>query len=131
VSREWERVELRPLIVLEPARWEQRSDEIRAAYDALAEDIAQLGFEVEIEVPEVIEYRNRTANELAPLADLVVYVKDAVEDHVLDLVVGAILARVGASVRSKWPRKREVAILAPDGETVLRRVKLSDPEDAS
>lgn len=36
---------------------------------------------------------------------------------------------VGTSVRSKWPRKRELAIVASGGETVLRRMKLSEPDD--
>jgi hypothetical protein len=65
---------------------------------------------------------------VAGLADLVVYLKNAVDDPLIDLLVVAIVKRVGAAVHSKWPRKREVAILAEDGVTVLRRVKLSDPE---
>jgi GGDEF domain-containing protein len=122
VSRDRERSELQPLVVLELARWERRA-EMQAAYDALAEDIARLGFDVEVN--EAIERRSGGTTFTPALADLVVYLKEAVEEHVVDAVVAAIVARV--SVHAGWPRKRTAIILAPDGETVLRRVKLSDP----
>jgi hypothetical protein len=118
------------MIVLELAVWE-RSDEVRDAYDALAEDIAELGFEVEM--PEPIERRGGGAwNVFEPaLADLVVYLKNAVDDTLIDLLVAAIVKRVGTAVRSKWPRKREVAILAADGVTATRCPKTPSSSSAS
>jgi hypothetical protein len=112
-----------PPIVLEPARWERRA-ELQAAYDALVEDIAKLGFEVELH--EAIERRRGATTFTAPLADLVVYLRQDVEAHVVEAIVAAIVARVG--VHAGWPRKRAAIIVGADGETVLQRVKLSDPE---
>ena len=109
-------------IVIEPARWEL-GGERRAAYDALVEDIAGLGFEAELR--EAIERRRGGTTFTAPLADLVVYLTEAIEDHLVEAIVAVVVARVGAHAR--WPRKRTAIIVAPDGETVLERVKLSDP----
>ena len=110
-------------IVIEPARWEL-GGERRAAYDALVEDIAGLGFAVELR--EAIERRRGGTTFTAPLADLVVYLTEAVEDSLVEAIVAAIVARVGT--HDRWPRKRTAIIVSPDGETVLQRVKLSDPE---
>ena len=109
-------------VVLELARWERRA-EMQEAYDALVEDIARLGFEVELN--EAIERRSRGTTFTPPLADLVVYLKGSVEEHVVEAMAAAILTRVGT--HAGWPRKRTAIVVADDGETVLRRVKLSDP----
>lgn len=122
MSRESERIELQPLVVLELARWERRA-EMQEAYDALVEDIAALGFEVELN--EAIERRSGGTTFTPPLADLVVYLKDSVEDHGVEAMVAAVVARVGA--HPGWPRKRTAIFVADDGETVVRRVKLSEP----
>lgn len=111
------------MILLEPARWERR-EEMREAYDALVDDIAKLGFEVELR--EAIERRRGATTFTAPLADLVVYLKQAVEEPLVEAIVAAVVARVGA--HAGWPRKRTAIIVGEDGETVLQRVKLSDPE---
>ena len=111
------------MIVLEPARWERR-EEMREAYDALVEDIAKLGFEVELH--EAVERRRGATTFTAPLADLVVYLKQAVEEPLVEAIVAAVVARVGT--HAGWPRKRTAIIVGPDGETVLQRVRLSDPE---
>ena len=111
------------MIVLEPARWERR-EEMQAAYDALVDDIAKLGFEVELH--EAVERRRGATTFTAPLADLVVYLKQAVEEPLVEAIVSAVTARVGA--HAGWPRKRAAIIDGPDGETVLQRVRLSDPE---
>ena len=97
---------------------------MQEAYDALVEDIAKLGFDVELH--EAIERRRGATTFTAPLADLVVYLKEAVEDHLFEAIVAAVIARVGT--HAGWPRKRTAIIVGPDGETVLRRVKLSEPE---
>jgi hypothetical protein len=123
MSHEPERNEVLPLVVLEPARSEL-GGEMREAYDALVEDITQLGFEVELR--EAIERQRGGTTFTAPLADLVVYVKQAIEDQLVEAIAAAIVARVGAHPR--WPRKRTLLILGADGETVLRRVRLSEPE---
>ena len=122
-GRDLPRIEPPPLIVLEAARWEQRA-EMQEAYDALAQDIAKLGFEVEIQ--QAVERRSGATTFTAPLADLVVYLKEVVEDHLVEAIVAAVVTRVSA--HTGWPRKRTAIIVGPDGETVLRRVKLSDPE---
>jgi hypothetical protein len=124
VSGASEPVERLPLIVLELARWERRA-EMQDAYDSLAEDLVNLGFEAELH--EAIERRSGGTTFTAPLADLVVYLKDIVDDHVVEAIVAAIVARIHA--HPGWPRKRTAIIVAADGETVLRRVKLSDPEE--
>ena len=123
MSDESERNELLPLVVLEPARSEL-GGEMRAAYDALVEDLTQLGFEVELR--EAIERQRGGTTFTAPLADLVVYVKQAIEDQLVEAIAAAIVARVGAHPR--WPRKRTLLILGADGETVLGRVRLSEPK---
>jgi hypothetical protein len=122
MSDESERNELLPRIVLEPARSELGGD-MREAYDALVEDLTKLGFEVELQ--EAIERRRGGTTFTAPLADLVVYLKQAVDDQLVEAVAAAIVARVGAHPR--WPRRRTMLILGED-ETVLRRVRLSEPE---
>ncbi len=94
------------------------------AYDALVEDIATLGFDVELR--EAVERRRGATTFTAPLADLVVYLKQPVEEPLVESIVAAVLARVGG--HAGWPRKRAAIIVAADGETVLQRVKLSDPE---
>lgn len=123
MSDESERNELLPLIVLEPARSELGGD-MREAYDALVADITELGFEVELQ--EAIERQRGGTTFTAPLADLVVYLKQAVDDQLVEAVAAAIVVRVGAHPR--WPRKRTMLILGAEGETVLRRVRLSEPE---
>jgi hypothetical protein len=112
-----------PLIVLEPARWERR-EELHDAYDALVEDIRKLGFEVELR--EAVERRRGATTFTAPLADLVVYLGPSVEEDVVEAIVTAVVTRVGG--KAGWPRKRAAIIVAADGETVLQRVKLSDPD---
>jgi hypothetical protein len=112
-----------PLIVLEPARWERR-EELQGAYDALVDDIASLGFEVELR--EAIERRRGATTFTAPLADLVVYLGQPVEEDVVERIVAAVVARVGG--KAGWPRKRAAIIVSQDGETVLQRVKLSEPD---
>ena len=97
---------------------------MQESYDALVEDIAKLGFEVELH--EAVERRRGATTFTAPLADLVVYLRDVVEDHLVEAIVAAIVARVSA--HAPWPRKRTAIVVAADGETVLRRVKLSDPD---
>jgi hypothetical protein len=116
------RIHSQPFVVLELARWERRA-EMQEAYDALVQDIAELGFEVEL--TEAIERRSSGTTFTPPLADLVAYLKDSVEDHVVEAMVAAIVARVGA--HAGWPRTRTAVVVADGGETVLRRVKLSDP----
>ena len=115
--------ESQPLIVLEPARWELGGVR-REAYDALVEEIASLGFEVDLR--EAIERRSRGTTFTPPLADLVVHLHEDVEDRLVEAIVAAVVARVGA--HAGWPRKRRAVVVAPDGETVLRRVQLSEPE---
>jgi hypothetical protein len=112
-----------PLIVLEPARWERR-EELRDGYDALVDDIAELGFDVELR--EAIERRRGATTFTAPLADLVVYLGEPAEEDVVERIVAAVVARVGG--KAGWPRKRAAIIVAADGETVLQRVKLSDSD---
>src|SRR5829696_5340852 len=116
------RMRSQPLVVLELARWERRA-EMQEAYDALVEDLAELGFEVELN--EAIERRSGGTTFTPPLADVVVYLKDSVEDDVVEAIVAAIAARVGA--HAGWPRKRTAIVVADDVEAVLRRVKLSEP----
>ena len=94
------------------------------AYDALVQDIAGLGFEVELH--EAVERRRGATTFTAPLADLVVYLKETVDDDLVEAIVAAIVARVSA--HGQWPRKRAAIIVGADGETVLQRVRLSDPE---
>ena len=112
-----------PRIVLEPARWERRQ-EMHDAYDALVEDIASLGFEVELH--EAVERRRGATTFTAPLADLVVHLKQPVEKPLVEAVVAAVTARVGT--HGGWPRKRAAVVVGADGETVLQRVRLSEPE---
>jgi hypothetical protein len=120
---ESEPIEPLPMIVLEPARSELGGD-MREAYAALVEDLTKLGFAVELQ--EAIERPRGGTTFTAPLADLVVYMKQGVEDQSVEGIAAAIVARVGAHPR--WPRKRTLCILGADGETVLRRVRLSEPE---
>jgi hypothetical protein len=120
--RRWMVSEPLPQVDLELARWERRA-ELQEAYDALVEDLAKLGFEVELQ--EAVERRRGSTTFTAPLADLVVHLKQPVEEHVVEAVVAAIVARVGG--QAGWPRKRSAIIVAADGETVLQRLRLSDP----
>jgi hypothetical protein len=114
--------EQRPGIVLEHARWERRP-ELQEAYDALVEDLAQLGFDVEVR--EAVERRRGATTFTAPLADLAVHLGQPVPDDVVEAIAAAAVARVGG--QAGWPRKRAAVIVAADGETVLQRVKLSEP----
>lgn len=123
-GRPWPRIRLGPVIRLEPARWEQGTD-MRDAYAALEHDLAELGFDVD--VPDTIEHRSgRASGSIGrPVADLLIYLGQAVETHLLEAIVAAVLGRLSA--HAKWPRSRHAIIYGPDGEP-LRRVKLSDPE---
>ena len=110
-------------IVLEAARWELRA-ELREAYDSLVADLAALGLEVEL--VEAVERRGGGTTFTPPLADLVVRLHEDADEVLVDEIVAAIAARVGANVR--WARTRTAIVLAPSGDAVLRRVTLSEPE---
>jgi hypothetical protein len=110
-------------VVLELARWELRP-ELRAAYDALVADLAALGCEVELE--EAIERRGGGTSFTPPLADLVVHLRESVDEQLLEAMGASVLARVGAA--ANWPRRRTAIVLAPDGK-VLHRLRLSEPQD--
>jgi hypothetical protein len=106
-------------VVLELARWERRP-EMSDAYDALVADLAALGCDVELE--EAIERRGGGTSFTPPLADLVVHLRESVDETVLEAIVAAVLARVDA--HASWPRRRTAVVLAPDG-AVLHRLSLS------
>ena len=110
-------------VALELARWERRA-EMQAAYDALVADLEALGCEVEVN--EAVERRRGGTTFTPALADVVVRLREAVDESLLEAILAALLARVSA--HAHWPRKRTAIVLAPDGE-VLHRLRLSDPEE--
>ena len=109
-------------LVLELARWELRADR-REAYDALVADLSRLGLEAEL--VEAVERRGGGTTFTPPLADVVVRLGEDADEELLDAIVAAVEARVGAD--ASWSRTRSAIVLAPGGETLLRRVTLSEP----
>lgn len=92
----------------------------RDAYDNLVDDLQWSGWDARIEAPA--EQRGGGLHHAA--VDLVVQVLDEAGRTAIDVVVAALLARLGRSALRR-KRTRRAVIFGPDGE-VLRELELRD-----
>jgi hypothetical protein len=104
-------------ILLAPTRDE--IDEHEAKYADLANDLRAKGFGVEIRTPTA-------KRSLEHAADLIIQVSEFARNHVDEVVIGVITAKLAnLKRRPKRRSRRTVAIYGPDGK-LLREVQLPD-----
>jgi hypothetical protein len=109
-----------PRVVIKPKALELGIH--REEYERLEAALEREGFRVRIEEPE--ECRSGGVPGAEVPYDVLVFLAEEVGEHVVEVLVGVILAELLGKIR----RRRTAAILGPNGR-VIRKVTLRDAND--